>query len=259
MTLLGLRRATTLVGLSAGLGITLSCIEPSPTGLDALAEVRVTAVVAATTINVLVIEVTAPDISAGTLVFNLTAFQGVAQGTIRLPPGLARTITVRAYDSDGQQTHEGSKTIDVKPGQNPAISIPVVARAGQVPVTLFVGSVSVVVQPSTVTVAVGATTTLTATITAVSGEVFSNPVDWATLDPSIATVDFTGLVSGIRPGTVQIVATFAGVGGFAFVTVIADADGDGVPDATDNCPNVANANQVDSDGDGIGDACDPAP
>ena len=35
-----------------------------------------------------------------------------------------------------------------------------------------------------------------------------------------------------------------------------DTDGDGVPDLTDNCPNVANADQADLDGDGIGDACD---
>ncbi|MDQ4065544.1 MAG: thrombospondin type 3 repeat-containing protein, partial [Actinomycetota bacterium] len=38
-----------------------------------------------------------------------------------------------------------------------------------------------------------------------------------------------------------------------------DSDGDGVIDANDNCPNVANTDQLDSDGDGIGDACDVAP
>jgi large repetitive protein len=38
-----------------------------------------------------------------------------------------------------------------------------------------------------------------------------------------------------------------------------DADGDGIPDATDNCVSVANPDQADSDADGIGDACDPCP
>jgi hypothetical protein len=36
-----------------------------------------------------------------------------------------------------------------------------------------------------------------------------------------------------------------------------DADGDGVTDADDNCPRVANADQADGDSDGSGDACDP--
>ncbi len=36
----------------------------------------------------------------------------------------------------------------------------------------------------------------------------------------------------------------------------ADSDGDGVPDATDNCPTVSNADQADADFDGVGDACD---
>jgi hypothetical protein len=34
-----------------------------------------------------------------------------------------------------------------------------------------------------------------------------------------------------------------------------DVDGDGIPDATDYCPSVANPDQQDSNGDGVGDAC----
>ena len=38
--------------------------------------------------------------------------------------------------------------------------------------------------------------------------------------------------------------------------VNADSDGDGVPDAIDNCPNTSNPDQADADQDGFGDVCD---
>ncbi len=40
---------------------------------------------------------------------------------------------------------------------------------------------------------------------------------------------------------------------------LADADGDGVFDADDNCPDDANPDQADGDGDDLGDACDNCP
>jgi hypothetical protein len=38
-----------------------------------------------------------------------------------------------------------------------------------------------------------------------------------------------------------------------------DTDGDGIPDASDNCPTIPNPGQQDGDGDGVGDACDNCP
>jgi hypothetical protein len=43
------------------------------------------------------------------------------------------------------------------------------------------------------------------------------------------------------------------------VCSVDDADGDGVPDACDDCPLDANPDQADLDGDGIGNACDNCP
>lgn len=40
---------------------------------------------------------------------------------------------------------------------------------------------------------------------------------------------------------------------------VADQDGDGVPDSTDNCPTVSNSGQGDANGNGVGDACESAP
>ena len=44
-----------------------------------------------------------------------------------------------------------------------------------------------------------------------------------------------------------------------FFGVRLERDGDGVPDAADNCPGTANPDQADADSDGTGDACDATP
>jgi hypothetical protein len=53
----------------------------------------------------------------------------------------------------------------------------------------------------------------------------------------------------------EIQAIFAA--GSAGKCVIADSDGDAVGDDVDNCPTVADPDQLDTDGDLVGDACDP--
>jgi hypothetical protein len=73
-----------------------------------------------------------------------------------------------------------------------------------------------------------------------------------------ASKTFTVALSNLTPDS----GTTATLPGPATATVsitdddAADRDGDGVPDATDTCPNVADASQADADHDGIGTACD---
>jgi MYXO-CTERM domain-containing protein len=67
----------------------------------------------------------------------------------------------------------------------------------------------------------------------------------------IAANDVNGSSTiGDRPTTTTVTLEVCGT---------VDSDGDGVFDACDNCPHVANADQKDGDGDGIGDACDNCP
>jgi len=77
---------------------------------------------------------------------------------------------------------------------------------------------------------------------------------------------FTSLGEGIKRVTIQI-APSGGTGKgdwvdfdhFQWSHTLSDDDVDGIPNATDNCPTVANALQEDTDDDVIGDVCDNCP
>jgi hypothetical protein len=58
-----------------------------------------------------------------------------------------------------------------------------------------------------------------------------------------------------EPTSTLFAATF-GRGMWKTALPVPDADGDGVPDADDNCTLLANPTQCDSDGDGYGNLCD---
>lgn len=190
----------------------------APPGEDA--KLLLTAVVAGTAVATLVVEVTAADIPSA-LLFNLVVTNGVATSTLRIPPGPARTLTVRAFDDGGGITHEGSATLDVRAGQNSPVSITLVSRAGQVPITVTVGNVSVVVAPTTLSLAVGETAPLTATILDADNKAVAGIVEWATSNPAFVSVGADGQVTGLAAGSATVAATYEGVVGFAQVTVTA--------------------------------------
>jgi predicted dienelactone hydrolase len=100
-----------------------------------------------------------------------------------------------------------------------------------------------------------------------AGDFFTNPVNITALIASTPGGEFPPTVGPICASTsipctgldtdelkqhmTQLAVDFFGVR--------LEQDGDGVPDATDNCPGTANADQADADGDETGDACDPTP
>jgi len=79
---------------------------------------------------------------------------------------------------------------------------------------------------------------------------FADILNWDTTAHD-ADLDINASNTGVKFGDAAVI--------FISLTLPAavDTDGDGIPDATDNCPSVWNPSQQDTDGDGLGDACDP--
>ncbi len=79
------------------------------------------------------------------------------------------------------------------------------------------------------------------------------------LAPGTHTMSATAIDVYDRRDPTPATTTFTTPVAIAPPVAVADADGDGVPDASDNCPAAANASQADADADGVGDACEQLP
>ncbi len=85
---------------------------------------------------------------------------------------------------------------------------------------------------------------------------WNDEVGWQVVrTDTVPTTDMRVYLSSGKNGgapTQQLVA----FDNLSIQTYVPDADGDGIPDASDNCAYTPNADQADADGDGIGDVCD---
>jgi len=185
-----------------------------------VATIGVSADLTNTAVATLVAEVSAPDITP-TLVFNIPISGRTASGSLTVPAGSARLITMRAYDLGGVETDTGSVTITVKNGTNPNVAVVLSPLVGSMPITATLGSYTVAVTPSTLTLALSATdtATLAATVADPGGNHINTSVLWATSDPGIALVDSNGVVMGRNAGSTTVSATARGATARVSVTV----------------------------------------
>ena len=201
-----------------------TCVPSDPTGSrprpDSALLVR--ADVSGTTVATVIVDVAAPDITPP-LVFSIPVTGAVALGTITLPAGFNRTITVRAYDTGGVATHTGSVTVAIQPGSNPTISVVLAPLTSTVSITVTLGSFAVDVTPAFDSLKVGDTVSLTATILDAYGHPIGGQVDWGSVAPAVVTVVSAGAQAGrvaaLRPGRTTVMARFGGAAGKATLTV----------------------------------------
>lgn len=186
---------------------------------------QVYADVSSTLVTALSVEVAAADIDP-MLVFNIPVSDGVAAGTVKVPSGSDRQFTLRAHDSGGVETHRGNTTATVLEGSNPPLHVTLAPLQGEQEIAATLGSIIVVVSPAEAGIAVGDSLQLSATVIDSVGEsIPSATVLWATLEPSVASVDSRGMVFGVAPGDATIVATYGSVGSSSMIGVLDSASG----------------------------------
>jgi Bacterial Ig-like domain (group 2) len=238
-----LRRLAALLIVALGAA---ACTD-SPTGANggAVAELGFSLDLSGTSVTAMAVQVTASDIPEP-LVFNIPVSNGTASGTIRVPAGAARTITVLAYDDDGHLTHQGSRTVEVLEGANNTVAISLMPLTGDVPITVNFGSLVITVSRKLTPLSFpamlladdepvwtddpGSIVDFVAVVTQANGTVVPGvQVRWASLNPSVASIDSTGRVLARNAGSTEIVATYAGFAG----SIAFHVTGDGTNGTTD--------------------------
>ncbi len=173
------------------------------------------------------VTVTVPPVATVTVALGTSTLVAGAttQATATTKDANGTTVTGRTVtwssDNAGVATVSGDGVVTaVSPGVA-TIAATSEDRSGSAAVTVVSAAVgSVTVSLATSTIGVGRKVQATATTKDTNGSVVTGrAVTWSTDNPAVATVDPTGLVTGVATGSANITATSEGKSGSAGVTV----------------------------------------
>ena len=213
------------IALGTGLACDRHALAPKEVGPDGRAIGRIAVVVPVGSLQAttVVVTVSAADI-VPSMVFNFPVVAGVAFGSIAVPAGTGRLVTVSAFDG-ATETHRGTKVMTIVAGTNASTSITLTPLAGTVTITATFGTVVITITPLTASPKVGDTLRFGATIRDASGAIVPGPARWATTNPAKVTIDTAGLATVLDTGSVLVVATFSTSAATASLTLQPAAGG----------------------------------
>jgi uncharacterized protein YjdB len=174
------------------------------------------------TVTVTAIPVASVSVSPATVALTTGGTQQIT-ATPRDAQGNAlagRAVTFQSADANIAAVSQAGLITAVAPG-NTTVTATSEGKVGTVTVTVTAPAVgSVTVTPASATVNVAATTPLTATVRDVNSALIQGmTVSWSSDQPSTASVSQGGVVTGLVPGTANIIASAGGKTGAAVITV----------------------------------------
>jgi uncharacterized protein YjdB len=131
---------------------------------------------------------------------------------------LDRPITWASSDATVALVDDAGLVSALKAG-TATISASAEGKTGNATITVLVPVASVEVTPALAEITMGTTVQLTAVPRDAAGNPLDRPVTWASSNIAVATVNETGLVSGVTSGSVTITATSRGKNGGSSINV----------------------------------------
>jgi len=130
---------------------------------------------------------------------NVWNWNGISSWTSTTPTGTIANRVIRGGSSASTYSSLVSGTANTTTGFRPVLILPSTSTPTNVPAT------NITLNKSTLTLPVGQSEALTPTISPTDAT--NQNVTWTSSDPTVATVDSTGKVTGVKVGTTIITAT----------------------------------------------------